>query len=120
MSTDPFDVVDGPTGGVAPLPPITYGNAISVLWSAQDRPGGPGIKSYDVYISVNGGPFQPFLLNTNLTTTQFTGHDGYTYSFYSIATDYDGVSQPTPSGRPGDDHGRNHAIGSQAFRPPGE
>ncbi len=49
-----------------------------------------------MYDSDNGGAFVPFVTNTSATSATFTGQDGHTYSFYSVATDNLGNVQPTP------------------------
>jgi hypothetical protein len=68
-----------------------------VSWSGSDNQGGSGLATYSVYVSDNGGTAQPFLTNTTLTTATFTGQNGNTYAFYSIATDNVGNVQPTPA-----------------------
>lgn len=47
-------------------------------------------------LSVNGGPFTPFLTDTAQTSAAVTGKAGNTYSFYSVATSNVGNFQPTP------------------------
>ena len=66
-------------------------------WSGSDTPGGSGLASYSIYVSDNGGPFTPLILDTTDTSMPFTGQDGHTYGFYSVATDNVGNLQPTPS-----------------------
>jgi hypothetical protein len=50
-----------------------------------------------VFVSDNGGAFKPLLAKTTATSTTFTGQNGHSYGFYSIATDQIGAVQPTPS-----------------------
>jgi hypothetical protein len=73
-----------PTSSVQALPPSVPAN-FTVSWAGTDT--GSGIGRYTIYVSDNGGTFTPFLLDTNLTSSIFTGQPGHTYGFYSIATD---------------------------------
>ncbi len=87
-------VAPPPTSSLAELPtfePATF----TLNWSGSDV-GGPGIASYTIYVSDNGGAFTPYLSATTLTSTTFTGVDGHTYGFYSVAIDIAGNSQATP------------------------
>ena len=83
-----------PTSSVSALPAFSAAT-FNVHWSGSDG-NGSGIASYSVYVSDNGGPFTSFLSNTTQTSTTFTGEDGHTYGFYSIATDNVGNQQGTP------------------------
>ena len=62
------------------------------------RATGRGSRSYDVFVSEDGGPYTLFENNTALTSGSFTGAFGHSYAFYSVATDYVGLAQPTPNG----------------------
>ena len=84
-----------PTSTVATLPPFSTGT-FTVSWSGSDAEG-IGIASYSVYYSDNGGDYMPLLTNTTLTSTTFTGLEGHTYGFYSVATDNLGNQQATPT-----------------------
>jgi hypothetical protein len=84
-----------PTSRVAPLP-ATSGTTFTVSWSGSDG-AGPGIASYNVYVSDQGGPYTIWQSATTATSATFTGQPGHTYSFYSIATDPLGLVQPTPT-----------------------
>jgi hypothetical protein len=68
-----------------------------VSWGGSDDTGGAGIAFYDVFVSVDGGSFAPFLLGVTETSATFNGEDGRTYGFYSIATDNVGHRQQPPS-----------------------
>ncbi len=88
-------------GGVATLPsPISKVSPLSTRQSSlsfpvtvtgNDPTPGPGIASYDIYVSTNGGPF---LYWTNVTpsnaTATFNGASNTTYAFHSIAHDLSG------------------------------
>jgi hypothetical protein len=85
-----------PTSSVAALPAYTASTSIPVSWSGSDG-SGPGIAYYDVYVSDNGAAFTLFQHHTTATSATFTGQDGHSYGFYSIATDQIGAVGPTPS-----------------------
>jgi RHS repeat-associated protein len=99
QGTDPakeaFNTIDGgsPTSSVNPLPPTISSNKFQISWSGVDDVGGSGIASYDVYVSDNGGPFTPFLVGTELTSTVFHGELNHEYAFYSLAIDNVGLRQ---------------------------
>lgn len=83
-----------PTSTVQPLSassPATF----DVAWVGSD--GGSGMAFFDVYVSVNGGAFSLWQTHVTTTTATFTGVDGSTYGFYSVATDNVGHRQATPS-----------------------
>ena len=67
----------------------------TVSWSGSDA-GGPGLASYDVFVSDNGGSFTPLLTATTSTAVAFHGTAGHRYGFYSVAIDSLGDLQPTP------------------------
>ena len=102
--TDPnreaFNTLDAgiPTSSVDALPAIILTPRFPVSWSGTDDPGGSGIAAFDVFVSDNGGPFTAFLVATTQTSATFTGQDGHSYAFYSVATDQVGHRQPTPAG----------------------
>ena len=78
------------------MPATTTSTSFTVSWSGSDG-AGSGIASYNVFVSDNGGPFQPFLTDTTQTSATFTGQVGHTYGFFSVATSNIGLVQPTPS-----------------------
>ncbi|HTU19753.1 MAG TPA: hypothetical protein VMG10_16950 [Gemmataceae bacterium] len=89
-------ITASPTSTVAPLPAVQTSPTFTVSWSGSDA-GGPGIASFNVYVSDNGGAFTPLLQNTTQTSTTFAGQVGHTYAFYSVAADQLGITQPTPA-----------------------
>jgi len=89
--------VDPPTGTVNALPPVSTTAAFAVSWRAADGAGAGG-ASYDVFVSDNGGAFQPWLVGTPLTTATYPGQDGHTYRFYVVATDGVGLRELGASG----------------------
>ena len=92
--------VTPPTSSVSPLPATESQTNFNVSWSGQDllpdSSQGPGIASYNVYVSDDGGPFslwQSAPRKPRPPTLAF----GQTYGFYSVATDNVGNVQPTPA-----------------------
>ena len=77
----------GPPSSVAALPATEPATSFPVSWSGQDDAGGSGIASYSIYVSEDGGVFQPWLTGTTDTSATYNGQLGHTYGFYSIATD---------------------------------
>jgi RHS repeat-associated protein len=85
-----------PTSSVNPLPATITSASFAVSWSGSDG-AGSGIGSYNVYVSDDGGAFQPFETNTTATSATFTGQVGHTYAFYSVAKSNLGFVQPSPA-----------------------
>jgi hypothetical protein len=86
-----------PTSSVAALPAFATTTSITVSWSGTDNTGGSGIATYDIFYTDNGGAPKTFQTATTLTSAVFTGQDGHTYAFYSVATDKAGNRQATPT-----------------------
>jgi hypothetical protein len=100
LSTNTFtNTIDAgpPTSSVNPLPSVTNSTSFSVSWSGSD-PGGPGIASFDIFVSADGGAFTPWLTGTTQTSAVYSGAFGHRYAFYSVATDPLGFRQPAPGG----------------------
>ena len=87
--------VQRPSSAVSPLDPTTPWLTFPVAWSGSDS--GAGIDAYDVYVSDNGGTFQPWLAATPLTTAAYTGQSGHSYAFYSVAIDGVGHREAAPA-----------------------
>lgn len=83
-----------PTSRVSPLAATESSASFPVSWSGQDDAGGSGIASYDIYVSIDGGPFLLWLGATTQTTGTFTGQTGHRYAFYSQAADNVGNQEP--------------------------
>lgn len=67
----------------------------TVLLSGSDG-GSSGVAAYDVYVSVDNGPFTRWLAGTTQSSVVYPGVDGHTYGFFSVAIDGVGLRQPTP------------------------
>jgi hypothetical protein len=66
--------------------------AFDISWSGSD--GGAGISTYDIYMAVNDGPFLLWQKSIAATEGRFVGHPDSTYSFFSVAHDAVGNSEP--------------------------
>lgn len=99
-SSDPTTVFASgatpPSSSVNSLPAAQNKTAIALAWTGQPV-GGVTIAKYDIFVSDNGSAFTAFLTGTTQTSATFTGQNGHTYGFYSVATDSLGHRQPTPS-----------------------
>jgi Ca2+-binding RTX toxin-like protein len=84
-----------PTSSVGSLPETTGNSNFRVSWSGEDT--GSGIRSYDVYVSINDEPFVPWKLQTEATSATFSGAPGNTYRFYSVARDRVGLTESIPA-----------------------
>jgi len=67
---------------------------LEVRWSGTDA--GAGILDYTIFVSEDGGPFTPFLVNTAATSAHFLGTCGKSYRFYSVARDATGNVEDAP------------------------
>jgi hypothetical protein len=68
---------------------------LTVNWSGTDT--GSGIAGYDVYVSENGGPLSIWQQNATAASGIFTGQQGKTYTFFSVARDIAGNIEDLPS-----------------------
>jgi RHS repeat-associated protein len=88
-----------PASSVEHLPVIVEATTFPVAWSGIDdadgKPGS-GIASFDIFVSDNGGPFSLWLDDTTDSGADYSGQNGHTYSFYSVATDLLGHTEPAP------------------------
>jgi hypothetical protein len=79
-----------PASSVTALAARTSLTNLPVSWSGTDS-GGPGIASYTIYVSTNGGAYTAWQTNTTQTSGTYSATVGDTYAFYAQATDTDGV-----------------------------
>ncbi len=87
--------LSAPHSRVASLPANSPAQ-IAVSWAGEDDAFGTGVGSYDLFVSVNGGPFQRWLTNTRATSGLYPGAAGRTYAFYSRARDVAGNVEGAP------------------------
>jgi len=83
-----------PTSSVEPLPPIS-GQDFVIHWQGKDP--GSGVASYDMSVSDDEGPLQPWITATSVISASFTGLAGHTYGFAVRARDHAGNEEPVPS-----------------------
>ncbi|MBV6457216.1 MAG: hypothetical protein HONBIEJF_00323 [Fimbriimonadaceae bacterium] len=88
-----FDL-NPPTSNVAWLPP-TGPNSFPVKWIGNDGDGS-GVATYTVFVSINGGPYTPWMADTTETTAMYNGSAGNSYRFYSVAKDNLGRVEAAP------------------------
>ncbi len=86
-----------PFSSISALPAAASSTTFAVSWSGTE-PGGPGIASYNIYVSDNGGAFTPWLTGVTTTSATYAGQFGHAYGFYSVAVDNGGLAQATPIG----------------------
>ncbi|MEM7706293.1 MAG: hypothetical protein AAF358_12110 [Pseudomonadota bacterium] len=86
--------VDPPTSTVAPLPARSL-VGMQISWAGSDG-AGSGVAHYDVYVSIDGEPFVPWLLSTTRTEAALPQFDGTLIGLYSVATDRVGHRQQRP------------------------
>lgn len=89
-----FDLI-APSSSVTADAPYLAG-PIPLTWAGDDH-GGSGVTSYTIYVSVNNGPYAPWLTDTTDTSGTYNGVLGSTYRFYSRAKDGVGHIEDAPS-----------------------
>lgn len=87
-----FNTIDAlpPVSKVKALPGTSNSTEFRVSWDGVDDAGGSGIRDYVLYVSENGGAFKAVEQAMQDTAFTFNGASGYTYSFFTIATDHTG------------------------------
>lgn len=83
-----------PISHVLPLAAEQHTTDFLVEWSGTD--GGAGVKNYTIYVSEDNGCFATWINNTSDTSGTFSGENGKTYAFYSIARDRTGNVEEVP------------------------
>jgi len=84
-----------PTSQVLPLAGTQSTTDFEVHWSGTDIDS--GIRDYTIFVSEDGGVFIPWLINTTDTSGTYSGVDGHTYAFYSVAQDQTGNVEDAPT-----------------------
>ena len=103
VSTDTTPTVLNTIDAGAPTSDITTPDGsqgrsgIQLQWQGQDDPGGSGIASYDLYVSVDGAPYGLAQGNLTGTTATYMGGPNHTYRFYTVATDPLGHRETAPA-----------------------
>jgi len=70
---------------------------VELTWSAEDDFGGSGVLDHTLYVSVDHGPFEAFLVNTEATVASFPVEFGRSYAFHVRSRDNTGQVEPTPT-----------------------
>ena len=83
---------EAPTSSVMDISEASDSRLIELQWDGTDY--GSGIKHYDIYMSVNDGPFMLWHHRTTDTSGRYVGYVDSTYSFFSIAHDRVGHTEP--------------------------
>jgi hypothetical protein len=78
-----------PSSRVAALLPQS-GVEIPVTWSGTDD---QGVASYDIFVQIDTGDWQPWLEASTRTSSIYQGEAGHTYAFYSLASDRTGNAE---------------------------
>src|SRR5207253_1582623 len=79
-----------PSSYVLALPAVTLPTRFLVRWEGDDLPardGGSGVASFDVFVSIDGGRYDDWLVGTAARSAYYSGGEGHHYAFYSVATD---------------------------------
>ncbi|MEF8796984.1 MAG: T9SS type A sorting domain-containing protein [Salinivenus sp.] len=84
-----------PESAVEPLAGTQEGPSFEVHWDGTDTES--GVRHFTIYVSEDGGSFEPWLEATRDTTATFEGRPGGEYAFYSVARDSVGNSEVRPS-----------------------
>lgn len=84
-----------PTGVAVPLPLVTS-PSFPVSWSGTDLPNESGLESFDIFVSIDGGAWQPWLQNTTATSAIYDGELGKRYAFAVVAVDVAGNREFLP------------------------
>jgi hypothetical protein len=85
-----------PSSKVQGLPALTQSYPFAVSWTGLDDLDGSGIGTYEVYLSVDGGPFALWL-TTAETSAPLNGQPGHTYALYTVAVDNVGNREAAPA-----------------------
>ncbi|HEX7183823.1 MAG TPA: SBBP repeat-containing protein [Thermoanaerobaculia bacterium] len=87
--------MEPPMSQVGPIESPQCGPEVAVQWSGSDT--GSGVLDYAIYVSEDGGIFEPWLWHIQQTSEMFLGTYGHTYAFSSIARDQTGNRERTPA-----------------------
>jgi RHS repeat-associated protein len=96
-SKEAFNTIDAspPTSAVAALANSIRAGDVLVSWAGSDL--GSGVAFYDVYVSIDSGPYTLWLARQSETSGVFTAAPNHTYAFFSVATDNVGLIEQVPA-----------------------
>ena len=87
-----------PTSSISALPQHETTASFTLNWTASDPNNGSGVAAIAIYDSANGGAFTLWKQESGTARSDtFTGVNGDSYGFYSVATDKAGNVQTIPS-----------------------
>jgi uncharacterized repeat protein (TIGR01451 family) len=86
--TENYIDFNAPEATMNNLPATMYQTAFPISWGGADGCG--EIKSYSIFVAVDGGSFELFLSKTQNTSAIYTGETGRSYSFICVAEDLAG------------------------------
>ncbi|MBL0007833.1 MAG: hypothetical protein IPP25_11900 [Saprospiraceae bacterium] len=91
-----------PVSALAALVDSSENDSILLHWSASDDPGGVGVRDYELFVSVDNGPFE--LADNEIEDTSYTyvAIPGFNYSFIVLATDRVGNRETMKSAAEGE------------------
>jgi hypothetical protein len=95
-SAGPAPDTSAPVSSVTALSPASPAT-FQVSWSGSDNPGGSGLAYFDLFVSVDGGPFTNWMPRTTAAGAVFPGEPNRTYAFFTRATDANGNLEPAPA-----------------------
>ncbi|MEM2869204.1 MAG: hypothetical protein QW379_02120 [Thermoplasmata archaeon] len=84
-----------PESRILSLDPFQNSEKFTVRWSGTDATS--GVATYNVFVSVDGGEFEPALENSTASSLEFTGANGHHYTFFVRARDRAGNYEPRPT-----------------------
>ena len=91
----PTPDTNAPLSAVAGLPAASPAS-FNVTWSGSDGTNGSGLAFFDIFVSVDGGPFTNWLTRATANGAVFNGEAGRSYAFFSRATDAEGNGEAAP------------------------
>jgi hypothetical protein len=87
---------DAPTSRVNLRGPTAQTGDLEIHWGGQDPAGGSGIASFDVFMTLDGGPAQLIFDDTTDSAGVVPVTVGHSYAFWSVATDNVGHVEAGP------------------------
>ncbi|MEM2869206.1 MAG: hypothetical protein QW379_02130 [Thermoplasmata archaeon] len=85
-----------PTSSIGDLAPYQSKVKFMVTWSGTDSVS--GVRSYTVYAAKDRGEFEKWQDDVpgDVVFAQYSGEEGHSYSFFVVATDFAGNTEPVP------------------------
>ena len=88
--TPPPEVDEVAPNSTVEVLPNNVSEDFNVTWYGLDNQGGSGVATYNVFVSTDGGEFEPWQTNTTAISALYDGQSDRTYRFYSQAADANG------------------------------